>query len=265
MTLRLCYTLIMIKAALILAFLVTRYNIADAQYVLELKNGRQITVQNYREEGPMLKFQGFGGEIGITKDQIRTVRKSGVGEFTGFNISEATPSREPEGRRLPENVAPQSTGPENPINEDEKRNNEEIEYRKRVAETTQELKEARTRYATAVRGNSGRDPMQLSTEEQIQARNADITSRFKDAQNTPSEPASVKVLRPSPFTSLPATVEYDIAGQATPNLGRPEPYTELERQLSDLRRRVVQLEKEREQLIREMQEKNFDTGALFLD
>ena len=39
-----------------------------------LKNGRQITVQSYREEGSMIKFTGLGGEIGISKDQVQTIR-----------------------------------------------------------------------------------------------------------------------------------------------------------------------------------------------
>ena len=52
---------------------------AHADYVLVLKNGRQITVQSYREEGSMIKFTGLGGEIGISKEQIETVRKTDAG------------------------------------------------------------------------------------------------------------------------------------------------------------------------------------------
>jgi hypothetical protein len=106
---------------------------------------------------------------------------------------------------------------------------------------------------------------QIVSPDQIRTHSADVTSRFKDAQRNPSEPASVKVLRPSPFSSLPPTVEQALAGQTAPNLGRPEPYTELEQQLSDLRQRIVQLEKERERLVKEMQEKNFETGGLLAD
>jgi hypothetical protein len=38
--------------------------LADAQYVVVLKNGRQLTVQSYREEGSTVKIQGLGGERG---------------------------------------------------------------------------------------------------------------------------------------------------------------------------------------------------------
>jgi hypothetical protein len=49
---------------------------SPAEYVLVLKSGGQLTVQSYREEGSMIKFQGFGGEIGLSKDQILTIRRA---------------------------------------------------------------------------------------------------------------------------------------------------------------------------------------------
>ena len=55
----------MFRVVLLFACWVTWCGIADAQYVLVLKNGRQITVQSYREDGTMIKFNGLGGEIGI--------------------------------------------------------------------------------------------------------------------------------------------------------------------------------------------------------
>jgi hypothetical protein len=236
--------------------------VAHAQYVLELKNGRQITVPSYREEGPMIKFQGFGGEIGISRDQIKAVRKIETGRATGFDIS--TPGSQASASRRPPEKSESATV-DKPLTEDQQRAREEMEYRERLGEITRELKEARAQYQIAVRGTTDPDATQLVTEEQIRARSADVTSRFKDAQRNPSEPAPVKVLRPSPFSSLPPTVEYDVGGQTAPNLGRPEPYTELEQLLSNLRKRILQLEGERERLIKEMQDKNFDTTGLLLD
>ena len=65
----------------------------SAEYVLVLKNGRQITVQSYREEGSMIKFQGFGGEIGIAKDQLQAIQKSGAECPLGLNVTaDPTPS-----------------------------------------------------------------------------------------------------------------------------------------------------------------------------
>jgi hypothetical protein len=47
---------------------------AFADYTILLKNGRQVTVQNFREEGSMIKFYGYGGEISIAKNQILAIR-----------------------------------------------------------------------------------------------------------------------------------------------------------------------------------------------
>jgi hypothetical protein len=38
-------------------------SLAQAQHVIVPKNGRQITVQSYREEGSMIKFVGLGRAI----------------------------------------------------------------------------------------------------------------------------------------------------------------------------------------------------------
>src|SRR5258708_19999713 len=47
--------------------------VAQAQYLLVLKNGRQIHVQSYRDDGSMIKFSGLVGKIAITKDQVQTI------------------------------------------------------------------------------------------------------------------------------------------------------------------------------------------------
>src|SRR6266508_5744352 len=70
-------------------------SLAQAQHVNVLKNGRQITVQSYREEGSMIKFVGLGGEIGIPKDQIQAILRPGQTDRTGLSISDLeAPSRQ---------------------------------------------------------------------------------------------------------------------------------------------------------------------------
>src|SRR5258705_2217481 len=54
--------------------------VAQAQYLLVLKNGRQIHVQSYRDDGSMIKFSGLGGEIAISKDQVQTIRRAEEGD-----------------------------------------------------------------------------------------------------------------------------------------------------------------------------------------
>ena len=70
-------------------------DLAQAQYVLVLKNGRQITVQSYREEGSMIKFNGLGGEIGLPKDQIQAILKPGQSSRPGVRISDLDASSSP--------------------------------------------------------------------------------------------------------------------------------------------------------------------------
>ena len=70
--------------------------LAQAQHVIVLKNGRQITVQSYREEGSTIKFNGLGGEIGLPKDQIQAILKPGQSNRPGVSISDLeASSRQP--------------------------------------------------------------------------------------------------------------------------------------------------------------------------
>ena len=44
-----------------------------ADYTLILKNGRIITVEAYTEEGGMIIFSSYGGEIGIAKENVQSI------------------------------------------------------------------------------------------------------------------------------------------------------------------------------------------------
>ena len=80
---------------LFLAFLFCWWGSLFAEYTFVLKNGRRITVQNYREEGGTIKFYGLGGEIGIARDQIQSIKEGGESEGRGmvFPGVEKTPPR----------------------------------------------------------------------------------------------------------------------------------------------------------------------------
>ncbi|HWH78609.1 MAG TPA: hypothetical protein VNT76_14605, partial [Candidatus Binatus sp.] len=80
-------------------------SLAEAQSVLVLKNGRQITVQSYRVEGSMIKFTGLGGEIAIAKDQIKEILKAGEINRPGLSMSDL------DGPSRPSATAPQKTTP----------------------------------------------------------------------------------------------------------------------------------------------------------
>jgi hypothetical protein len=248
----------MIKRVLFMTFIVILCGptLLFADYIIVLKNGRQLTVPNYREEGAMIKFTGFGGEIGIDKSQVQTIRKADPGESSGLNvgnIERARPLRSTETR-------PESSVPEEASSTPAERAREEQAYQQNLSELSQRLKEVRDRYSEAIRETTSSEPSQLVTEDQRKARQDDVISRFKDAQSNPSDPAPVKLLEPSPFSSLPPTItEVRPAGRTVSPYDSPPVFTEQQQQLLDLRNQALQLEKERENLINEMKRKNFNS------
>jgi hypothetical protein len=225
---------------------------AWADYSLVLKNGRRITVQSYREEGGMIKFRSLGGDIGISKDQIQSIQKADPGEPTldQTQLQEST-------------ATPQA--PERPLTSEEEKAKEEKEYQQKLIELTGQLKEVRDRYSELLRGTTSPEPSQLVTEEQIKASRADVISRFRDATSNPSEPAPVRLLTPSPFSSLPPTVTEERPPARAPTTYENLPYTETQREFNELRNQAVELDKEREKLINEMRRKNLSIGSLFLE
>lgn len=222
-----------------------------AQYTLVLKNGRRITVQNYREEGGMIKFQGLGGEIGLAKDQIKAILKPGEKEERGMVVPgleavRAAPAEtKPESKEGAAPQSPKEAKPEekSPMPEEKKADEkaqQEKEYQKKVREITERLKTARDRYLLATRGSSSPDPTLFNNEQAMKARTDQLMSSLRDVQHNPSAPRD--------------TVDVP-----------PPAYSAKEKEISDLRNEIQQLEKERQRLIEEMKQKNFDTGSLFLD
>jgi hypothetical protein len=226
------------KLPLVAVFVVLSvwFGSANAQYVVVLKNGRQLTVQSYRDEGSTVKILGLGGELGIPKEQIQSISKSGSSDRPGLNLSNIENSSRP--APAPVRSAP-STPPtassESSRGSDpnaELRANEEKEYRKKLAEVTQKLEAARKRYLEATQGGSiGAN----TTKEGLQAWTADLTSRIQDSQKAGGGPASTPLSQPHPSS-----------------------YTPKGKELSDLRTEIEALEKERNNLIQEMKSKNID-------
>jgi len=227
--------------------------VAQAQYLLVLKNGRQIHVQSYRDDGSMIKFSGLGGEIAISKDQVQTIRRVGEGDSLG------QPSLAID--RLPATVAPEP--PPRPTKAQDvkppsvsagdgqlakKRADEEKAYQEKVKELTEQLKGLRERYSMMTRGTKGSEPSFFTTEEAFKGQQADLISRLRDAQYKAQGLPTGSASQSPPFS-----------------LDAPPPYTEREKELSDLRSRIAQVENDRQKMIDEMKAKNFETGSLFLD
>jgi len=248
-----------IKLALFLALFCSWTVPAAADYTLILKNGRRITVQSYREEKGVIKFGGFSGEIGISKDQIQSIRQGDAATPGDLNLTRSeTPTRP--AADVPGSAEEGSVG-KAPSPEAE-RAREENAYQEKIKNLNDQLKAAQDRYSETIRGTTSADPTQLVTEEQINARQDDAVARFKDAQNNPSEPTPVKLLTPSPFSSLPPTVtEVQPSGRTVSPYDAPQTFTDRQKDLLELRNQTVDLERERERLINEMRQKNFSTGS----
>lgn len=229
-----------------------------ADYTLVLKNGRRITVQSYREEGGVIKFPGLGGEIGIGREQVQSILKAGEPESRGMSVlGTERPSAGPAKAGQEETgqaPAGQAKGEgkeagagqtqEKVLTPEEEKAKEEKEFQNKVKQLTEQIKAARDRFALSTRGSSGPEPTLLNTEEAIRARTDDLTTRLRDAGLVPG-------LRP---------------GATTPGVEVPLPgYSGTQKELSDLRNQLDQLSKERERLIEQMKQKNFNTGSLFLE
>ncbi|MGH7888007.1 MAG: hypothetical protein ACREPG_09090 [Candidatus Binatia bacterium] len=214
---------------------------ADAQYVLILKNGRQITVQSYRTEGTMIKFTGLGGEIAIAKDQIQAIEKVGQTNRLGLSLPEleattrqsATVPQKPTPTPTRDVAQPPGPGEKAPVDTAAAK-----EYQKRLADTTQKLEAAKEKYFNATQG--GGTASNLS-KDGISSWTMDLRSRIFDSQKVPGGGGA---------SSTPPTPPY------------APTYYPKEKELSDLRIEIDSLQKERDSLIQEMKSKNIPTGAL---
>ena len=129
-----------------------------------------------------------------------------------------------------------------------KRAQEAKAYEDRLKDLTAQLKELRERYSLMTRGNQGPEPSFFTTEEAFKGHQEDLLSRLRDAQNKAQ--------------GLP------LGGAATSppfSLDPPTAYSDRQKQLSDLRARISQVENERQSVIDEMRAKGFEVGSLFLE
>lgn len=249
-----------------------------ADYTIILKNGRRITVESYREDGEMIKFSGLGGEIGISKSQVQSIEQAGVKGrgmvVPGEEIVPARPAPETEKVKVekekeerPGEAKEKGLSPEEQLAQE--RAKEEKEYQERLSKITGEIKSLRDRYALAARGTTSAEPGLLDSEQAIRKRTEDLNSRLRDSQYDPARAGAAGGLTlnaPSPFASQPPTSLELRPGAVVPRVDvPPPPYSETERELSDLRNQITRLENERKMLIEEMRQKNFDTGSFFLN
>ncbi|HEX7232725.1 MAG TPA: hypothetical protein VF452_20225 [Candidatus Binatia bacterium] len=229
------------------------FGIANGQYIVVLKNGRQLAVQNYREEGGMIKLSGPAGEIGISKDQVQTIRPADASDSATaprVSLDRPPPQTAPESPPV-SNAEPEIKSPAVASRDQQqakKRAEEAKAYEDRLKELTAQLKELRERYSLMTRGNKGPEPSFFTTEEAFKGQQDDLLSRLRDAQNR---------AQGLPTGSAASSPQF--------SLDAPPAYTKRQRELSDLRARIDEVENERQRIIDEMRAKGFEVGSLFLE
>jgi len=186
----------------------------------------------------------MGGEFGIAKDQIESIINPGADEEKGmvvpdFNRIQPTVTS----RQASKGTLPRNSGK---VSEGEVQNKraeappaewiEEAEYLGRIKEKTDQLKRLTDRYSVATRGSSGPNPGILQGQEAIRGRTADLQSRLKDAQRNRA------------------------AGARRVNVPPPA-YSAKEKELSELRKQIIQTQKERDALIQKLQQKNVGSAS----
>lgn len=59
----------------------------SAQYRIVLKNGREVSVDDYREEGPWIRATVFGGEVSFPKESLSRIERTDAPTSPGAALS----------------------------------------------------------------------------------------------------------------------------------------------------------------------------------
>jgi hypothetical protein len=237
-----CYTFLMNSRRLVFLILAIGLYLAApafADYTIVLKNGRRMTVQSYREEGSTIKVPALGGELGIPKEQIDTILNAGQTVGHGLNISDLATSK-PESPAVQKStpiLSPETKNAAAPIATTSPANAEEAKrYQKRLSEVNKKLELAKQQYYLATQGGGSASNV---SKDGLKAWAMDLASRIHDSQKMPGGGGA---------QSSPPSQPY------APN------YTAKEKELSNLRIQIDGLQKERDELIDEMNSKNIPVG-----
>jgi hypothetical protein len=185
-----------------------------ADYTVVLTNGRRITVSNYSETGSAVQIQGLGGVLSIPRDQIKAILKADESDPADLNVSEM--ERQRQNARASDAPVQPSPAAVEPVSEilDQPGGDADVEQQKRLAEIDEKLETARRRYFVATQGGGNGGG---ATKDGYRALTADLMSRLKSRRGA-------------------ADAEYE-----------PQ-----ERELRDLRLEIESLQKQREELLRQM-------------
>jgi hypothetical protein len=188
-----------------------------AGYTLVLKNGRRITVESYREQGSTIYFRGLGGEMGIPKDQIQAIVESGEADGTDLSIPDLNRDLQRSPGQAPNQSTLRPAPSETPTPGEVDGLDPAAADQKKLAEINQKLDAAQARYLAASQGGGSASS---ATKEGYRAWTADLMSRLKARRGAPDSA-----------------------------------YEPQERELRDLRLEIDKLQKERDELLLEIERK----------
>ena len=247
-----------------------------ADYTIVFKNGGRITVERYWEENGMVKFNGLGGEVGITRQQIQSILQVGEGANTGLVIAavqESQPAAETKKRvpgsgvdKLKVTAAIGKLKPLPKIRRFKEKDKEQEDYQSLDKPITEGIKSNTDRQWTITRGTSNPAPIDitiLKTQKVIMKRRLDdLNSRLKDAQrDLTRRTAVVKLTTNGRFAGRKETiwllpggrkvttgkVDYQPVGVRRVDVPLPG-YSDKERELSRLNNHIINLRAERKRL-----------------
>ena len=210
-----------------------------ADYMLFLKNSRSITVKRYREEDGKIKVFGLGGEFGIGREQIESIIRVGEGEREGMILPDEEPPPDEAVRARQEGEKVATPGPSGGGKVEEKKE-EPVDIREK-AKTSEELRAER----------------RAKEEKEYQKRVEEITGQ-------------IKAMNDRYAVAIGGSTNFPFKLIRLEESRRSEEYRRLAEKmrsgkLIELGNQIFQLKKEREKLIQEMRQKNFESASLFLE
>ena len=257
-----------------------------ADYTIVLKSGGRVTIERYWEEREMVKFYGFGGVIGIARQQIQSILRAREGEQQGMVLAAIEKSQVK--REVKETVlaaegnpaqlaASAREGASTKVRRFRGKDQEQEEHQTLVKGLTEGIKSRTELHWLITRGTSDPAPTLLNTLEALNGRIDDLNSRLKNAQHDPARFSGTGVVRMvtnSPFAGRKMWLELRPTGVIRPgrvNVRRVHAaragvslpgYTLSERELGQLTNELILLYKERKKLIQRMEQSDLFTGSL---
>lgn len=167
---------IIIIAAIIL--FATVYQAFADFYVIRLKNGKEIAVQKYWDEGPKIRFYRDGGSVAIPKEDIKAIEKQG-----------GSPVAEPPGAdaaALPniEETAGDQNPPPSPTPPAKAKENEQAEIKERLDIIQSNITTFNERKNSYLKQKNGAQEVKVKAEVRIEKYRADTYMTSEDRKQS---------------------------------------------------------------------------------